>query len=142
MFVCGHLIPYKDDPLWQPHMWFQSASFNIPVVSICTYRNTFYLLICITGLHSWFKWNDRIKQIRSSGIGTAGIHITLLVGLSSVEAAIMDEGIKQMELEDIHLLIKHEIQTVIEYKLLDNKAEEGQWFQKESLRAEKHSPTA
>lgn len=98
-------------------------------------------MICITGLHSWFKWNDRIKQSRSSGRGTAGIYITLLVGLSSVEAAIMDEGIKQMELEDIHLLIKHEIQTVIEYKLLDNKAEEGQWFQKESLRAEKHSPT-
>lgn len=53
----------------------------------------------------------------------------------------MDEGIKQMELEDIHHLIKHEIQAVIEYKLLDNKAEEGQWFQKEALRAEKHSPT-
>lgn len=71
---------------------------------------------------------------------TAGIHITLLTGLSSVEAAIMDERIKQMELEDIHHLVKHEIQAVMEYKLLD-KAEEGQWFQEEALRAEKHSPT-
>lgn len=57
---------------------------------------------------------------------TAGIHITLLVGLSSIEAATMDERIKQMELEDIHHLITHEIQGVMEYKLLDNKAEEGQ----------------
>lgn len=53
----------------------------------------------------------------------------------------MDEGIKQMELEDIHHLIKHEIQAVIQYELLDNKAKEGQWFQEGALRAEKHSPT-
>lgn len=72
---------------------------------------------------------------------TAGIRITLLVGLSSVEAAIMDERIKQIELEDIHHLIKHELQAVMEYKLLDNKAEEGQWFQEEALRAKKHTPT-
>lgn len=71
----------------------------------------------------------------------AGIHITLLVGLSSVEAAIMDEIIEQMELEDMHHLIKHELQAVMEYKLLDNKAEEGQWFQEEALRVEKHSLT-
>lgn len=73
---------------------------------------------------------------------TAGIHITLLVGLSSVEAPIVDERIKQMELEDIQHLIKHEIQALMEYKVLDNKAKEGQWFQEETLGAEKHSPTS
>lgn len=56
-------------------------------------------------------------------------------GLSTAQAAILEERIKQLELEDISRLIKHETQADLECKLLDEQAEEAQRLQEEALKA-------
>lgn len=48
--------------------------------------------------------------------------------------AVLEEGIKQMELEDACRLVKQETQAHMERKLLDHQAKEGQ---EEALRANK-----
>lgn len=56
-------------------------------------------------------------------------------GFSTAQAAILEERIKQLELEDICCLIKHETQADLECKLLDEQAKEAQRLQEEALKA-------
>lgn len=56
-------------------------------------------------------------------------------GLSTAQAAILEERMKQLELEDMRRLIKHETQADLECKMLDDKAKEAQRLQDEALKA-------
>jgi len=56
-------------------------------------------------------------------------------GLSTAQAAILEERIKQLELEDIRRMIEHETQADFECKLLDDQAKEAQRLQDEALKA-------
>ncbi|KAG7457240.1 hypothetical protein JOB18_014039 [Solea senegalensis] len=56
-------------------------------------------------------------------------------GLSTAQAAILEERIKQLELEDIRHMMEHETQADLECKLLDDQAKEAQRLQDEALKA-------
>ncbi len=56
-------------------------------------------------------------------------------GLSTAQAAILEERIKQLELEDTRRMIEHETQADLECKLLDDQAKEAQRLQDEALKA-------
>lgn len=56
-------------------------------------------------------------------------------GLSTAQAAILEERIRQMELEDMPRMMEHETQADLECKMLDDRAKKAQRLQDEALKA-------
>lgn len=75
------------------------------------------------------------KHSRTSKHTAHSVSTYPVQGLSNVQAAILEERIKQLELEDLRRLIEHETQADIECRLLDEQAKEAQRLQEETLKA-------
>lgn len=79
------------------------------------------------------KKSSSHSRISWSTIHSVGLYPTQ--GLSNVQAAILEERIKQVELEDLRRLIEHETQADIECRQLDDQAKQAQQHQEEALKA-------
>lgn len=71
---------------------------------------------------------------RSNGRTYCSVDVYPTQGLSTAQAAALEERMNQMELEDIHLQIKQETQADKECKVLENRFREEEWLQEEAQR--------